>query len=113
MTQMNGNPKRQGQALVEFALIAPLLIFLVLGIIDFSRALFTYAMASNALRDAVRYAEVLGYSGGVPRYLDCTSMDQAARKVFFVNNQTVTIQYMKMDGTTFIPCASATPDNIA
>jgi hypothetical protein len=111
------NSKRRGQALTEFALIAPLLLFLVLGIIDFGRTLFTYAMGSNALRDAVRYAEVLGYSGGVPRYLDCApggGMDKAAHNIFFVNEQVVTIEYIKADDPTAdpIPCASATPETL-
>src|SRR4051812_1523910 len=91
----NSTSKSRGQAMAEFGLVAPLLIFLIFGIADFGRALFTYAMGSNALRNSVRYAEVLGYSGGVPRYLDCTSMDQAARKVFFVNSQDVTIEYLQ------------------
>ena len=60
MSKPNRKSKTRGQALAEFGLIAPLLLFLILGIADFGRALFTYAMASNALRDAVRYAEVLG-----------------------------------------------------
>src|SRR5215471_6604585 len=110
MSKSNRKSKTRGQALAEFGLIAPLLIFLIFGIADFGRALFTYAMGSNALRDAVRYAEVLGYSGGVPRYIDCASMDKAARKVFFVNSQTVTIQYIKAAAPTDppIPCSSAT-----
>lgn len=115
VSNSNRNSKERGQALMEFALIAPLLIFLVLGIIDFGRALFTYAMGSNALRDAVRYAEVLGYSGGVPRYLDCGvggGMDKAAHNIFFVNSQTVTIEYLKSDGVTVIPCSSATPETL-
>src|SRR5687767_6798646 len=114
------NSKRRGQALTEFALIAPLLLFLVLGIIDFGRVLFTYAMGSNALRDAVRYAEVLGYSGGVPRYLDCGDgggMDKAARNVFFVNDQNVIIEYIKADDPNpstpdAIPCLLASPETI-
>src|SRR5690349_5055312 len=97
MLKPNRKSKTRGQALAEFGLIAPLLLFLILGIADFGRALFTYAMASNALRDAVRYAEVLGYSGGVPRYIDCASMNKAAKNVFFVNSQSVTIKYQQVD----------------
>src|ERR1051325_2541606 len=117
MLKPNRKSKTRGQALAEFGLIAPLLLFLILGIADFGRALFTYAMASNALRDAVRYAEVLGYSGGVPRYLDCNSMTKAAKNVFFVNSQTVTIQYYKADGSLVngnnpFPCDQGTADNL-
>src|SRR5258706_9262199 len=114
MSNSNRISKPRGQAMAEFGLIAPLLIFLIFGIADFGRALFTYAMESNALRDAVRYAEVLGYSGGVPRYIDCASMTKAAQKVFFVNSQTVIIQYVKAAHPTDPPiaCSDATPDKL-
>jgi Flp pilus assembly protein TadG len=48
----------QAQALVEFALVLPLLLLLLVGIIDFGRALFVYSEVSNAAREAVRYAAV-------------------------------------------------------
>ncbi|HEX2906005.1 MAG TPA: TadE/TadG family type IV pilus assembly protein [Phototrophicaceae bacterium] len=100
----------KGQALVEFALIAPILLFVVMGILDFGRVLFAYAMASNSLRTALRSAEVLGYES-VPTYLDCVGMDEIARKVFFINDQNIQIQYAKPDGTV-IDCAAMTPDNL-
>ena len=108
MSNMNHRPKTRGQALTEFALIAPLLLFLVLGIIDFGRALFTYAMGSNAVRDAVRYAEVLGYAGDTKSYLQCGAggkMDKAAHNVFFVNKQTVDIHYIQAATGATVDCS--------
>lgn len=90
--------RRYGQALLEFALAAPILLFLVMGILDFGRVIFAYAMASNSIRSALRNAEVLGYSPS-PTYLDTDTMNQTVRKVLFVNEQTVTIRYIKSDGT--------------
>jgi hypothetical protein len=46
----------QAQAMVEFALVLPLLLLLLIAIIDFGRALFVYSQVSNAAREAVRYA---------------------------------------------------------
>ena len=48
----------RGQALVEFALILPILLILMLGILDFGRAVAAYNSVSNAARSAVRVAIV-------------------------------------------------------
>lgn len=47
-----------GQSLVEFALVLPVLLLLLLGIIDFGRVLSAYYVVDHAARDAVRYASV-------------------------------------------------------
>jgi Flp pilus assembly protein TadG len=44
----------RGQALVEFALILPIFILVVFGILDFGRAVYAYNTISNASREAVR-----------------------------------------------------------
>ena len=66
--------KSQGQALVEFALVLPLLLLLIIAIIDFGRALFVYSEVSNAAREAVRYGAV--NSG------DCNEIVNRARSMF-------------------------------
>lgn len=53
---------RRGQALVEFALTLPVLILLLVGIIDFGRAVWAVSVVSNAAREAARYAIVHGGS---------------------------------------------------
>ena len=55
--------RSRGQALVEFALILPILLLIVAGIFDFGRALFTYSEVSNAVREATRYAAALTITG--------------------------------------------------
>ena len=45
-----------GQALVEFALLATLVITLLLGIVDFGRAYYTQVQIKNAVGDAGYYA---------------------------------------------------------
>jgi len=47
-----------GQALVEFAIVAPILLLLVLGIVDFGRAFFTYHVLVDAAREGGRVAVV-------------------------------------------------------
>lgn len=45
---------RRGSELVEFALIMPLLLFIVFGIVDFGLAIFDKAVVTNAAREAAR-----------------------------------------------------------
>jgi Flp pilus assembly protein TadG len=49
-------PKREGQSLVEFALVAPLILLLVFGIIDIARIIQAQVSVNNAARQAVRFA---------------------------------------------------------
>jgi len=56
----------QGQAATEFAMVlVPLLLFLF-GIVQMSRALYSYSFVSNAARDATRYASVNGSKSQSP-----------------------------------------------
>lgn len=58
---------REGQSLVEFALILPVLLLILLGLFDFGRAIYAYNSIANAAREAARVAIVdQTVSGGVP-----------------------------------------------
>lgn len=50
--------ENRGQALVEFALVLPALILLLLGIMEFGRVFASYLELQNVARDGVRYAAV-------------------------------------------------------
>ena len=50
----------QGSSLVEFALIFLVMMAMMLGIIDFCRAAYSYHFVSDAAREATRYAAVRG-----------------------------------------------------
>jgi Flp pilus assembly protein TadG len=49
-----------GNNLIEYALVFMFLMSMVLGIVDFSRALYTYHFLSDAAREATRWAAVRG-----------------------------------------------------
>lgn len=53
-THPDSKPSR-GQSLVEFALLLPVLLLFLLGILEFGRILFIYANLFNAAREASRY----------------------------------------------------------
>jgi len=46
----------RSQSMVEFALIAPILILLVFGVIDFGRLIYTYATLNQAVNEGARTA---------------------------------------------------------
>ncbi|HUW32995.1 MAG TPA: TadE/TadG family type IV pilus assembly protein [Planctomycetota bacterium] len=48
------NTRRKGQALVEFALIVPILVMLVMGIVEFGRIFMTQQTVTNASREGAR-----------------------------------------------------------
>jgi Flp pilus assembly protein TadG len=52
--------KQRGQSLVEFALIAPLFLLLVFGIVDFGIAFYSWITITNAAREGARLGAVQG-----------------------------------------------------
>ena len=59
-TQVN----EKGQSLVEFALVVPMLLLLVIGIAEFGRAWMTQNILTGAAREAVRLLAVPAPAGG-------------------------------------------------
>jgi len=74
-----------GQAMVEFALVLPLLLLVMFGIVEFGRLFFSYAMVSAASREGARYGEAAEQidRGGTlyPRYLDCRGIRDSAIRI--------------------------------
>ena len=58
MTRSHARDERRGQALVEFALVLPILLLLMFGIIDAGRLIYAYNTVSNSARNAARVAIV-------------------------------------------------------
>jgi Flp pilus assembly protein TadG len=59
-------PRNRGQDLVEYALILPLLLLFILGIVEFGIAVFAYNTIANAAREGARVGVVpLGPGGDV------------------------------------------------
>jgi Flp pilus assembly protein TadG len=73
-----------GQALVEFAIIAPILLLLIMGIVDFGRAFYTYHVLIDAAREGARVAVVANptttvdtVANRINRLLDGAGLDTA------------------------------------
>ena len=56
MFESRAQARDQGQSLVEFALALPLLLVILLGAVDLSRAFQTYIVVTNSAREGARYA---------------------------------------------------------
>lgn len=48
--------RRKGEAIVEFALLAPMLIFILFALVDFGRVFDAWVVSTNAAREGARYA---------------------------------------------------------
>jgi Flp pilus assembly protein TadG len=115
MSQQLPKRKLRGQGLVEFALVLPILLFLVMGIFDFGRVMFAYASMSNSLRDAVRYAELYGETSPQP-YLQCDTIKEIARRALFAGDIDVVVNHIKVssDGlpvNTYTDCDQGLQDD--
>lgn len=70
---IRGRKCTRGQSLVEFALVLPLLVLVVLGTFDFGRAIFAFNSVSNAARTAARVAIV----DQTPNAIELAARDEA------------------------------------
>ena len=99
-------PGRQNaQSMVEFALVMPLLLLLIFGILEVGRLLFTYSTVITASREAVRYGSATGMVSGQPQYKDCVGIRNAAQRVNFLGafnmNADIDILYSTGDHISF------------
>jgi Flp pilus assembly protein TadG len=77
----NPTPRvRRGQGLVEFALVMPILLLLIMGIVDFGWMVFNYNSLYNGVREALRYGSVTGL-GSTPQYVQCQVIRSRIREL--------------------------------
>jgi hypothetical protein len=101
------------QAMVEFALVLPLLLLVVYGLLEVGRLIFTYSIVISASREAVRYGSATGLNvaGGIARYKDCAGIRTAAQNVDFlgvIDDANITISFDHGPGTSsFSSCPPA------
>jgi TadE-like protein len=65
---------QRSQALVEFALIAPVVLLIIGATVDMGRGLLLYGLLSGASRDMARQATLEYYSGSNTLPPDCTAL---------------------------------------
>jgi Flp pilus assembly protein TadG len=93
----------RGQALVEFALVLPIFVLLMVAIFDLGRAAFAYNTLTNAAREGARMAIVNQYKPSIV----ARAKQQTA--IVELNDPSVTVNFYQVnaDGTpnTSTPCA--------
>jgi Flp pilus assembly protein TadG len=112
-----------GSTQVEFALVIILLMTMVLGIMDLSRALYSYHFVSHAARDATRWAAVNGadcgndsscngqgyMNSGTAKATDIQNYVKSITPLGIDSTQVVTTPSWPGDGTTACPSGSKVP----
>lgn len=93
-----------GSGLVEYAVITILFMTMLLGIADFSRALYAYHFVSSQAREAARYAMVRGCS---TTSTHCPTPASASDIQTFVKNVPLGIDPSKVT----VPTPTWTPDH--
>jgi Flp pilus assembly protein TadG len=93
-----------GSGLVEYAIITILFMTMLLGIADFSRALYAYHFVSSQAREAARYAMVRGCS---TTSTHCPTPATASDIQTFVKNVPLGIDASKVT----VPTPTWTPDH--
>lgn len=93
------------QSMVEFALVLPILMLLVVGLIEAGRLMFIYSSITTATRAAVRYGSATGLNPGgtALRYQDCAGIRAEAKRMTFIsplNDTDIVIAYDHGPGTT-------------
>jgi len=96
----------RGQALIEFALVIPLLLLLILGIVEFS---FVWN-SRNTVLFASRDASMLAAEGGTIQGTDCLVLDRIERDVVSpsraIRIQEVAIYWADRNGGQIGPSAN-------
>lgn len=109
MKPFNKN-KSRAQTMVEFALVLPILMMLVFGLLEVGRMAFVYVTIASASREAVRYGSASGLNttGGINKYRDCIGIRAASQNVDFLNSfndDNIIIEYYhKGSSTKFSSC---------
>jgi Flp pilus assembly protein TadG len=115
-SQKHNLPKERAQAIVEFAIVLPILMMLLVGILEVGRMIFIYSAVNNASREAARYASAVGLAdGGVyNKYQYCSEIRNVAKRSAFLitlADPNITITYDDGPGTsTFDDCPTVTAD---
>jgi len=118
-----GRRRGPGQALVEFAIVAPLFFVLMFGLFEFGRAVYYIQVVNNAAREGTRYAIVHGSNSLRPSgpMLNGNPWDPTGRDVvqavdsFAVGIDPASLQVMvcwngKPPGPAAAPCDNAGGD---
>jgi hypothetical protein len=86
--------ENRGQGLVEFSLIVPLLLVVIVSIIDFGRLMFTISSVASASRDAARYGASVGTDAfGIAHFQDCSGIRGTVERISYFLELDIVIEF--------------------
>ena len=77
------NTRQRGSTIVEFSFVLIIFLTFLLGVLDFSRLLYTWSMTNEATRAGARYAVVCATPADNSRVL--TAMQQRVPQIASIN----------------------------
>jgi Flp pilus assembly protein TadG len=85
--------KALGQALIEFSLVLPIFLLLLLGMFNLGNIVIQYGLITTASREASRYGAAIGnVNTDTLRYYDCDGIRSTAIDIMgYAYNETTTI----------------------
>lgn len=100
---MRSVTNQRGQSLLEFALLAPFVLFFLLALVDFGIAIDRRIVLDHAVREGARFASVGGQalnSGSAASVQDVKTYTSAQAQGV-VNNNTIGLCYVDENGSGF------------
>jgi Flp pilus assembly protein TadG len=90
---MSARGRSRGQTLVEFALVLPIFLVVVIGVFDLGRAVFSYNTLTNGVREGARLA-------AVNQEVDSVQSRTSNQAITLgLTNADITVSYVVDDGT--------------
>jgi Flp pilus assembly protein TadG len=93
----------KGTAIVEFAIVLPLLLLLIFGMIEFSLLMYNKAMITNASREGARRGIVYRVDIGTSNYSPLTDGQIQAEVTNYLSNHLITFEDPPRPAETTIP----------
>lgn len=106
MNLLKPKNKSLGQSAVEFALVLPLLVVILVGMMEVGRLVFIYVSVFNAARESARFGQVTAEIGGIKQYQNCTGIKNRAVTFRFISDydaEDVVVTYDQGPGSTVTP----------
>jgi Flp pilus assembly protein TadG len=111
--------KTIAQGMMEFALVIPVLLTILVGVMEIGRLMLIFISVTTASRTSARYGSAVAEDGGAPQYKDCTGILNAGlimSPLSGISTDDIEIEYdhgaTEPVGAPFDTCASLTGDII-
>jgi hypothetical protein len=105
------------QAMLEFALVFPIVLLITYGLIEFGRMIFIYSAVTSSAREGARYGAAAGKVDGIPQFAYCSKIRDAVRRTAFlitIPDNKIWISYDNGPGLGSVAptCEALNPSNI-